>query len=161
MEIKTEFDFKDFDKIKKYISPNYLFVHILAVIVIIFCVLTNHVIIGFIIGFVGVVIMEGMFIIVSRKNTEILKERLKESLNGKDKLELVIHFDDSDFTSHSLNTDSKLTIPYNEIKKLIISNKYSFLFTIANTFLIIDTSQVLDNKLDEFLLSKNPNIRIR
>ena len=161
MEIKTEFDFKDFDKIKKYISPNYLFVHILAAIVIIFCVLTNHVIIGFIIGFVGVVIMEGMFIIVSRKNTEILRERLKESLNGKDKLELVIHFDDSDFTSHSLNTDSKLTIPYNEIKKLIISNKYSFLFTIANTFLIIDTSQVLDNKLDEFLLSKNPNIRIR
>lgn len=161
MEIKTEFDFKDFDKIKKYISPNYLFVHILAAIVIIFCVLTNHVIIGFIIGFVGVVIMEGMFIIVSRKNTEILRERLKESLNGKDKLELVIHFDDSDFTSHSLNTDSKLTIPYNEIKKLIISDKYSFLFTIANTFLIIDTSQVLDNKLDEFLLSKNPNIRIR
>ncbi len=161
MEIKTEFDFKDFDKIKKYISPNYLFVHILAAIVIIFCVLTNHVIIGFIIGFVGVVIMEGMFIIVSRKNTEILRERLKESLNGKDKLELVIHFDDSDFTSHSLNTDSKLTIPYTEIKKLIISNKYSFLFTIANTFLIIDTSQVLDNKLDEFLLSKNPNIRIR
>ena len=161
MEIKTEFDFKDFDKIKKYISPNYLFVHILAAIVIIFCVLTNHVIIGFIIGFVGVVIMEGMFIIVSRKNTEILRERLKESLNGKDKLELVIHFDDSDFTSHSLNTDSKLTIPYTEIKKLIISNKYSFLFTIANTFLIIDTSQVLDNKLDEFLLSKNPHIRIR
>ena len=161
MEIKTEFDFKDFDKIKKYISPNYLFVHILAAIVIIFCVLTNHVIIGFIIGFVGVVIMEGMFIVVSRKNTEILRERLKESLNGKDKLELVIHFDDSDFTSHSLNTDSKLTIPYTEIKKLIISNKYSFLFTIANTFLIIDTSQVLDNKLDEFLLSKNPNIRIR
>ena len=161
MEIKTEFDFKDFDKIKKYISPNYLFVHILAAIVIIFCVLTNHVIIGFIIGFVGVVIMEGMFIIVSRKNTEILRGRLKESLNGKDKLEVVIHFDDSDFTSHSLNTGSKLTIPYSEIKKLIISNKYSFLFTIANTFLIIDTSQVLDNKLDEFLLSKNPNIRIR
>ena len=161
MEIKTEFDFKDFDKIKKYISPNYLFVHILAAIVIIFCVLTNHVIIGFVIGFIGVVIMEGMFIVVSRKNTEILRERLKESLNGKDKLELVIRFDESDFTSHSLNTDSKLTIPYNEIKKLIISNKYSFLFTIANTFLIIDTSQVLDNKLDEFLLSKNPNIRIR
>ena len=161
MEIKTKFDFEDFDKIKKYISPNYLFVHILAAVVIIFCVLTNHVLIGFIIGFIGVIIMEGMFIVVSRKNTEILRERLKQSLNGKDKLELVIRFDESDFTSHSLNTGSKLTVPYTEIKKIIISDKYSFLITNANTFLIIETSQVLDNKLDEFLLSKNPNIRIR
>ena len=86
MEIKTVFDFNDFDKIKKYISPNYLFVHLLSILVVLFCVLTNHVIVGFIIGFLGVAIMEGMYLVVSRKNTKILRERFKQSLNGKDKL---------------------------------------------------------------------------
>ena len=141
MEIKTVFDFNDFDKIKKYISPNYLFVHLLSMLVVLFCVLTNHVIVGFIIGFLGVAIMEGMYLVVSRK--------------------LVINFDDDNFTSHSINTNSKLTIPYSDIAKLLISDKYSFLITNANTFLIIETSQITENKLDEFLLSKNPNIKIK
>ena len=161
MEIKTVFDFNDFDKIKKYISSNYLFVHLLSILVVLFCVLTNHVIVGFIIGFLGVAIMEGMYLVVSRKNTKILRERFKQSLNGKDKLELVINFDDDNFTSHSINTNSKLTIPYSDIAKLLISDKYSFLITNANTFLIIETSQITENKLDEFLLSKNPNIKIK
>ena len=86
MEIKTVFDFNDFDKIKKYISPNYLFVHLLSILVVLFCVLTNHVIVGFIIGFLGVAIMEGMYLVVSRKNTKILRERFKQSLNGNPKL---------------------------------------------------------------------------
>lgn len=161
MKITSEFNFKDFDLIKKYLLPNRAFVHILAAFILLFSIFTNKILIGFIIGILGVIVMETILIITSRRVSRIMKERFKQSLNGKDKLEIDIEFEETSFTSHSSNTDSKLTLSYDEIKKLIINDKYTLLFTTANTFLIIETSKITENKLDEFLLSKNPNIKIR
>ena len=161
MKIKTEFDINDFNLIKKYLIPNRNFIHVLALLILVFSVFTNQVLVGFIIGVLGVIVMEVLLFVSSKKITKVMKERFKESLNGKDKLEVDIDFQEKSLTSHSHNTESKLTLSYNDLKKLIVSDKYSLLFTTANSFLIIETSIINENDLIEFLLKKNPNIKIR
>lgn len=161
MKIKTEFDINDFNLIKKYLIPNRNFIHVLALLILVFSVFTNQVFVGFIIGVLGVIVMEVLLFVSSKKITKVMKERFKESLNGKDKLEVDIDFQEKSLTSHSHNTESKLTLSYNDLKKLIVSDKYSLLFTTANSFLIIETSIINENDLIEFLLKKNPNIKIR
>ena len=161
MEINSEFDFKDFDSIKKYLIPNNYYVHVLALFILLFCIFTNKLVIGLIIGIIGVAIMELLLIWGSKRNTNIIQERFRQSLNGKEKLQIDLVFNESSFSSHSQNTDSSITLTYDEIKKLIIKDKYSLLVTNANTFLVIETNKLLENKLDEFLLSKNPRIKIK
>ena len=161
MKIKTEFDINDFNLIKKYLIPNRNFIHVLALLILVFSVFTNQVLVGFIIGVLGVIVMEVLLFVSSKKITKVMKERFEQSLNGKDKLEVDIDFQEKSLTSHSHNTESKLTLSYNDLKKLIVSDKYSLLFTTANSFLIIETSIINENDLIEFLLKKNPNIKIR
>jgi hypothetical protein len=161
MKIKTEFDINDFNLIKKYLIPNRNFIHVLALLILVFSVFTNQVLVGFIIGVLGVIVMEVLLFVSSKKITKVMKERFEQSLNGKDKLEVDIDFQENSLTSHSHNTESKLTLSYNDLKKLIVSDKYSLLFTTANSFLIIETSIINENDLIEFLLKKNPNIKIR
>ena len=161
MKIKTEFDIKDFNLIKKYLIPNRNFIHVLALLILVFSIFTNQVLVGFIIGVIGVIVMEVLLLISSKRITKIMKERFKQSLNGKDKLEIDIDFQDDALISHSLNTNSTLKMSYADLKKLILSDKYSLLFTTGNLFLIIETSKITENKLDEFLLSKNPSLKIR
>ncbi len=161
MKIKTEFDINDFNLIKKYLIPNRNFIHVLALLILVFSIFTNQVFVGFIIGVLGVIVMEVLLFVSSKKITKVMKERFKESLNGKDKLEIDIDFQDDSLISHSNNTNSTLKMNYADLKKLILSDKYSLLFTIGNLFLIIETSKILENKLDEFLLNKNPNLKIR
>ena len=161
MKIKTEFDINDFNLIKKYLIPNRNFIHVLALLILVFSIFTNQVFVGFIIGVLGVIVMEVLLFVSSKKITKVMKERFKESLNGKDKLEIDIDFQDDSLISHSNNTNSTLKMNYADLKKLILSDKYSLLFTIGNLFLIIETSKILENKLDEFLLNKNPNLKIK
>lgn len=161
MKIKTEFDINDFNLIKKYLIPNRNFIHVLALLILVFSIFTNQVFVGFIIGVLGVIVMEVLLFVSSKKITKVMKERFKESLNGKDKLEIDIDFQDDNLISHSNNTNSTLKMSYADLKKLILSDKYSLLFTTGNLFLIIETSKILENKLDEFLLNKNPNLKIR
>ena len=161
MKIKTEFDINDFNLIKKYLIPNRNFIHVLALLILVFSIFTNQVLVGFIIGVIGVIVMELLLLVSSKRITKIMKERFNQSLNGKDKLEIDIDFQDDALISHSSNTNSTLKMSYDDLKKLILSDKYSLLFTTGNLFLIIETSKITENKIDEFLLSKNPNLKIR
>lgn len=161
MKIKTEFDINDFNLIKKYLIPNRNFIHVLALLILVFSIFTNQILIGFIIGVLGVIVMEVLLLVSSKRITKIMKERFKQSLNGKDKLEIDIDFKDDSLISHSYNTNSTLEMSYADLKKLIVSDKYSLLFTTGNLFLIIETSKITENKIDEFLLSKNPSLKIR
>ena len=161
MKIKTEFDINDFNLIKKYLIPNRNFIHVLALLILVFSIFTNQVLVGFIIGVLGVIVMEVLLFISAKRITKIMKERFNQSLNGKDKLEIDIDFKDDSLISHSYNTNSTLEMSYADLKKLIVSDKYSLLFTTGNLFLIIETSKITENKIDEFLLSKNPSLKIR
>ena len=161
MKIESKFDFKDFDSIKKYLLPKSLYVHIFCIIILLFSIFTNHVILGFIIGIIGVIAMEAFLAITKKNLTTVLKERFKQSLNGKDILEIELLFEDSTISSYCSNIESRYTITYDDILKLIIGEKYSLLFTNNNSFVVLETTKVKEKKLDEFLLSKNPKIKIR
>jgi cell division protein FtsW (lipid II flippase) len=63
--------------------------------------------------------------------------------------------------AHSDNNNANLTLYYRDIKKYVEKEKYTLLFTVAHTFLIIETKVAKENNLAKFLYDKNTKIKFK
>lgn len=141
--------------------PKTYYVHAFCIFLLIYSFLGESRLPKLIVGSIVIILMELFIFSIRKKLKRIQKERIQLNANGEDKLKIELQFYEDTIQSYIPNINSKSNITYDDIEKLVISDKYSLLFTKNNSFVIIETTKVKENDLAELLVSKNPKIKIR
>ena len=157
MKFKTKFDINDFKELSKSILPRYGVIYMLIIFVLVSSIFLGQ----YFIGLGGAIVMLIICIIAKKRNYKIVLERLEQTSEGKDVFTYSFEFEDDYLKAHSENNNANLTLYYRDIKKYVEKEKYTLLFTVAHTFLIIETKVAKENNLAKFLYDKNTKIKFK
>ena len=157
MKFESKFDINDFKELSKAILPKYVFVYILVIFVLVSSIFLGQ----YFIGIAGAIVMLVICILSKKRNYKLVLARIKQTSEGKDILTYTFDFGDDYLIAKSKNNNAKLTLYYRDITKYIEKEKYTVIFTVAHTFLIIETKVANEHNLSKFLYDRNTKIKFK